>query len=154
MDNRRYGLRRFTTAAIPAVLRSLATTAAFAAERAFQDIAASVAVLNTFSSPLLWSRRRDKHDEYYLCLRGDSMAITPFVEQRSSDYGAASSRSTAASKRVSTTARWTRFACFYPCVSVNRRTFTKIRVVSMIRNNMNKHVLYSSSPANFASLMV
>ena len=44
-------------AAIPVVLRSLATTAAFAAERAFQDIAASVAVLNTFSSPLLWSQR-------------------------------------------------------------------------------------------------
>ena len=82
MDNRRYGLRRFTTAAIPAVLRSSATTAAFAAERAFQDIAASAAVLNAFSSPLLWSRRRDKHDEYYIGLRGDSIAITPFVEQR------------------------------------------------------------------------
>ena len=114
MDNRRYGLRHFTTAAIPAVLRSSATTAAFAAERAFQDIAASAAVLNAFSSPLLWSRRRDEHDEYYLGLRGDSMAITPFVEQLSSDYEAASSRSTAASKRATTTARRTRFVRFYP----------------------------------------
>ena len=114
MDYRRYGLRCFTKAEIPAVLRSLATTAVFAAKGAFQDIAASAAVLNAFSSPLVWSRRQDKHDEYYLGLRGDLMASTPFVEQRSSDYGAASSRSTAASKWASTTARWTRFVCFHP----------------------------------------
>jgi hypothetical protein len=114
MDNRRYGLRRFTTAAIPAVLRSSATTAAFAAERAFQDIAASAAVLNAFSCPLLSSRRRDEHDEYYPGLHVDSMALTPFVEQRSSDYGAASSRWTLASKRASKTACWTRFVRFYP----------------------------------------
>ena len=114
MDYRRYGLRYFTTAAIPAVLHLSATTAAFAAERAFQDMAASAAVLHAFSSPLLRSQRRDKHDEYYLGLRGDSMAITPFIEQRSSNYEAASSRLTAASKRTSTTARWTRFVRFYP----------------------------------------
>ena len=81
MNYRRYGLRRFTTAAIPAVLRSSAMTATFAAERAFQDMTASAAVLHVFSSPLLRSQRQAKHDEYYLGLCGDSMEITPFVEQ-------------------------------------------------------------------------
>ena len=71
MEYRCYGLRRFTTAAIPAVLCLSATTAAFAGERAFQAVAASAAVLHAFSSPLLWSRRRVEHDESYLSLRGD-----------------------------------------------------------------------------------
>ena len=114
MDYRRYGLRYFTTAAIPAVLHLLATTAVFAAERAFEDMAASAAVLHAFSSPLLRSRGQVKHDEYYLGLCGDSMVITPFVKQRLSDYGAASSKLTTPLKRASTTARWTRFVRFYP----------------------------------------
>ena len=114
MDYRRYGLRRFNTAAIPAVLCVLATTAAFAAECAFQDIAAYVETLRAFSSPLLRSRRRDEHDEYYLGFRGDSIAITQSVEQCSSNHEAVSLRSTAASKRASTTARWTRFVRFNP----------------------------------------
>ena len=154
MDDRRYGLRRFTTAAIPAVLYLLATTAAFSAKRAFQDMAASVVVLHVFSSPFLWSQRQSKHDKYYLGLCGGSMVVTPFVEQRLSDYRAASSRSMAASKRASTTDHWTRLVRFYPQVSVDHRTFTKIRLVSMIRNNTNKQVLYLSSPPNFASVMV
>ena len=114
MDYRRYGLRRFNTALIPAVLRASAPTAAFAAKRAFQDIVASAVVLHAFSSPLLWARRRDKHDEYFSGLCGDSITITPFVDQRLSNYGAVSSRLTTASKRASTTVRWTRFVRFYP----------------------------------------
>ena len=114
MNYRCYGLRHFTTAAIPAVLCLLATTAAVAAECAFQAVAASAAVLHAFSSPLLWSRRRVKHDKYYLGLCDDSMAIAPFVEQRSSNYRAASSRLAATLKRASTTARRTRFVSFYP----------------------------------------
>jgi hypothetical protein len=59
IDDSRYGFSEFTTTAIIAVLRSLATTAAIAAERAFQAIAASTAVLRDFSSPLLPSQRQD-----------------------------------------------------------------------------------------------
>ena len=80
MDNRRYVLRCFTTAAIPAVLRLSATTAAFATERAFQDMAASAAVFHDFSSPLLQPRRQAEHDKYCLGIYSDLMAITPFVE--------------------------------------------------------------------------
>ena len=64
MDNRRYGLRRFTMAAIPAGLCLPATTAAFASKRAFQAIAAFVAVVRAFSLSLLWSRRQDDYDKY------------------------------------------------------------------------------------------
>ena len=110
MDNRRYGLRRFTTAAIPAVLRLSATTAAFAAERAFQDIAASAAVLNAFSSPLLWSQKHASHDEYYLGLCNVLLAIMTFVVQRLSNHGAASFRSMASSKSASKTVMWTRLS--------------------------------------------
>ena len=52
MDNRRYGLSRFTVVAITAVLHLSVTTAAITDERVFQAIAASTAVLRAFSSPL------------------------------------------------------------------------------------------------------
>jgi hypothetical protein len=64
MDNRLYGLSRFITAAITAVLCLSATTATIAAVHAFQAIAASTAVLCAFSSPLLQSRRRDEYDKH------------------------------------------------------------------------------------------
>ena len=100
MGDRRYGLRYFTTAAFPAVLRPPATTAALAAKCAVQDnaVTATASVLCVFSSPLLPSQRQDEDDEYLqLHLRGISMATTTFAEQHLSDYETASSRSTSAS---------------------------------------------------------
>ena len=139
MDYRRYGLGRFNKLLQPSILF-----------KTWLLLRQS----NILVSPLLRSQRQAEHDEYHLGLCGDSMAITPFLEQRLSEYGAASSRSIAASERASTTTCWTRLVCFYPWVSVNRRMFTQIRWVSMIQNNTNKHILYSSSPSNFASLVV